>query len=163
MKSKKGFTLSPFSRKKGEGFTLIELLVVIAIIGILAAIVLVSLRGAPGRAKDARIKAAMNQVRAQAELIWTEPGSSSYLAVCGSASTLGAKTELQTIQTDIAEQQGTLALTCQANDDDYCVSAELTTEDSAGATQYFCVDSGGRAVTESAEPCDATNLDCLLP
>jgi len=150
--------------KSKKGFTLIELLVVIAIIGILAAIVLVSLRGAPGRAKDARIKAAMNQVRAQAELIWTEENSSSYVEVCGSDTTLGAKTELQTIQIDIASQQGTQALSCFSDDSDYCVSAKLTTKDTSvtpAVDQYFCVDSGGRAVIESGtDPCSA-DFDCL--
>jgi len=148
--------------KSKKGFTLIELLVVIAIIGILAAIVLVSLRGAPGRAKDARIKAAMNQVRAQAELLWTEPGISSYDTLCADATHLGTRTELVIIQDDIESQQGTLSLACYGDDDDYCVSAELTTEDSSSNTQYFCVDSAGRAlVVPTTDPCDATNKDCL--
>ena len=147
-----------------KGFTLIELLVVIAIIGILAAIVLVSLRGAPNRAKDARIKSAMNQVRTQAELISAEEGSNGYDGLCLSAASLDtSRDELSALQADIQSQQGgTLSLSCFDLVGEFCVKSKLLTEDSAGGDLYFCVDSTGRVVSDADDTvCDADlNITC---
>ncbi len=52
--------------KKHKGFTLVELLVVIAIIGILAAIVLVSLNSAKKKAKKASFKSSVVSANAAA-------------------------------------------------------------------------------------------------
>lgn len=66
--------------KNNKGFTLIELLVVISIIGVLATIVLASLGDARDRAKDAKIKALVNQFRTQAELSAADAGN--YDTIC---------------------------------------------------------------------------------
>jgi len=59
-------------RQKQKSFTLIELLVVIAIIGLLASIVLVGLKGAREKARDARRKAEIRQIMTALEVYYAE-------------------------------------------------------------------------------------------
>ncbi|MBI5134279.1 MAG: type II secretion system protein [Candidatus Taylorbacteria bacterium] len=68
---------------KNKGFTLIELLVVIAIIGILSSVVLASLNTARAKGANAAVKANLNNIRAQAELVYDNASPNSYATVCG--------------------------------------------------------------------------------
>jgi len=144
--------------KNKKGFTLIELLVVIAIIGILAAIVLVSLRGAPGKAKDARIQTALNQARTQAEMIWVD--DSTYADLCNAGTlndtSVNYGTELSAIENDIYSQQSSDSVQCFADTDSYCISASLASD----ATKYFCIDSTGNVVNGAAAACATANDTC---
>ncbi|MBU1292205.1 type II secretion system GspH family protein, partial [Patescibacteria group bacterium] len=84
------------SKNNKKGFTLIELLVVIAIIGLLASIVLVSLNSARAKARDARRKADLNQIRLALEMYYDsynrypQAGSCGYGTNCYVYSTAGS-------------------------------------------------------------------------
>lgn len=66
-----------------RGFTLIELLVVIAIIGILSSVVLASLNTARGKGANAAVKSNLNNIRAQAEIVYDN--TNTYAGVCADA------------------------------------------------------------------------------
>ena len=58
-----------------RGFTLIELLVVISIISLLSSIVLSALSSARGKAADTTVKADLANIRAMAELYYSDNGN----------------------------------------------------------------------------------------
>lgn len=64
-----------FRRVRSRGFTLIELLVVIAVIGVLAAVVMGSLRSARNKAKDAALRVSIKEFQKLIELDYSETGS----------------------------------------------------------------------------------------
>src|SRR6185436_16095616 len=74
MKMEGGEFMRNLFNRKDRGFTLIELLVVIAIIGILAAVVLVSLNSARIKSRDARRLADVRQVMTALELYFNDNG-----------------------------------------------------------------------------------------
>ena len=129
-------------KRDHRGFTLIELLVVIAIIGILSSIVLIALRGARDKAKDARIQASLAQVRALAEIVYD-----------GDYNDLLTHADYTTLTTDITAQNGPNGvITDEQAADEYCVQSTLNVSGS------WCVDSTGYA--GATANCDATNYDC---
>lgn len=63
------------SSKLTKGFTLIELLVVIAIIGILSAVVVVSINSARDKSKAVFIKSSLKSLYSEAEIFYTQNGT----------------------------------------------------------------------------------------
>ena len=121
-----------------SGFTVIELLVVIAILGLLAGIVLVSLGGPRGQAKDARVIADMDQIRTRAEIIFSQDGNYSTVACSGA----GADADIQMICSDVAKNNiaaayPSLFKPATGTIDTYCSYTQLYTTPGT----HYCVDS----------------------
>lgn len=73
-----------FSHNRKKGFTLLELLVVIAIIGILSAVVVMSLDQSKDKGGDAGVKNNLTNSRSQAEVFYINSTSNpkSYVGIC---------------------------------------------------------------------------------
>jgi len=142
-----------------KGFTLIELLVVIAIIAILASIIMVAMTGAREKARDARIKGDLAQVRSLTEMLY-DTDSYSYDDLCADANNLLSSgkgdlgAQFKSLQDDMVTQGATT--TCYDSATAYCVSMDLQT---TGAG-YYCVDSTGLATTTAANNCTSTSISC---
>jgi len=120
-----------------RGFTLIELLVVIAIIGILASVVLASLNSARDKGTDAANKSNLNNIRAQAEIVYDDDGD--YDSVC--------------IDGKVAEAVAASGATCNDATTGWAASVALI---STASTSYYCVDSNGSAVENGSALGSAT-------
>ncbi len=124
-------------KKDLKGFTLIELLVVIAVIGILAAIVLVSLTGVQEGARDTRIKAAMSQLRLEAQIESMKAAPvGSYDGVCATLTTTD-------VYNDIATNGGS-AGACTDNANSFCIVVTMS-----GDAADMCVDANQLIVSST--------------
>ncbi len=134
-----------------KGFTLLELLVVIAILGILSAVVIVSLSSAKSKGDDSATKAQMSKTRDIAELfLQSVAGAGAYTGFCTSPSygiqAAGIHTALikssrsASYVSTFATAGTATTVVCHETSSAWALSAPLRSE-----TGYWCVDSAGFA------------------
>lgn len=168
------FNLENRVRRARGGFTLIELLVVIAIIGVLAAVVLVSLNTARMRGRDAKRLADLDAVRLALE-VYADQNGSVYPADAGSPGTEPDLASFNTITGALVTAQLLSAtptdpvngrdyvgqLNAAANATSYILGADLESPTAACDTDYDGddVDGTGSACTASTANCDGDDTD----
>ena len=148
-----------------KGFTLIELLVVIAIIGILSSIVLASLSSARTKGEDAAIQADLANMRAQAELYYSNNNNYGPVyaeAACPTsigASIFATTTSggMWTLVDALNTRAGNANTACSASSTAWAIAASLKSNTGTAA----CVDSTGVSKTYTGTAADAiTNSAC---
>ena len=122
-----------------KGFTLIELLVVIAIIGILSSIVLASLNSARSKGADTSVKGNLANVRAQAELIYSDDGD--YDAVCAANSVA----QNATVAAAIAAANGASGGTAVCGKPASGAASAWAISSPLKLSGHWCVDSAGNS------------------
>ena len=140
--------------KKTRGFTLIELLVVIAIIGILAAIVLVSLSGARSKARDAVRQSDIRQISLAMEMYY-DSNNGAYLQSDAMPKEIGEF--LKPVPLDPSTKQDYGWVDNSSDSSKYCAYATLENKGTCNTTRYFAASHKG-----TKELCDVTSwtLDC---
>jgi len=143
-----------------RGFTLIEILIVVAIIGILATIVIVSLREATDRTKNTKIITNISQAKKVAEQVYVAEAEG-YTSLCDGAGGISSSNpDLEKIEIDVKEYLGASAsITCYADNYHYCLSTQLVGD----TTRWYCIDSTATDldILQEANPCD-TSFACTV-
>jgi len=143
-----------------KGFTLIELLVVIAIIGILSSVVLASLNTARGKGADAAAKSNLNNMRAQAEIVYDNSATGSYATVCADANVIKGVAAAASAQGFTWTSTATNAVTASCTNSAGAWAAWVGLPKGAGGTNYWCVDSTGTSIQKTLAPTAATATNC---
>lgn len=122
-----------------KGFTMIELLMVVGIIGLLVAIIVVSVTLVRTKAGNSIIKNDVDQLRKFAETMYAENGLRGYCVVSGENSCFELdNSRLTELKTDIikrSESKLPASVDMSADVNNFCVSVELSDGD------RYCLDS----------------------
>lgn len=144
--------LQNFLREKWSGFTLVELLVIIAIIGLISSILAAGIKGQLDRARDARAKSNMNQLRIEAVEIRQDYGSYDPSILCCD----GPSCKPEVVKNcDEVESLVKIEPVINSTTNEFCIYVKL----SSGL--YFCLDSAGVAGEfDSVDNCTSTSYSC---
>jgi len=154
---KRTFVQPCFCKKNRVGFTLVEVLVVVAITGLLATIILVSMRDSRDKGRDAGIKSSMLELTKASEFLYSN--TASYEGVCNTEdTTLSGNGDFGRINIYIIRQNGTVS--CKDSENRYAIISSLNQAD------CWCVDSDGDSkeiVLTGSDTCDSVLVDTDCP
>ncbi len=133
-----------------KGFTLIELLVVIAIIGILASVVLASLNTARAKGANAAVKSNLNNIRAQAEIVYDNNVPNGYTGSTKNVCTTTGAGQDSNVARGVAAAATAGGGVGVCNDTAIAWAAGTALKAAEAGNGFWCVDSTGSAKGEPA-------------